>query len=213
MAHPSTVALRGVNEGTFARLARGRYNRTMWWRPMMMAVWLTLGWPAGSPAAEPVMLEVRTDPSGGVRAVATVVFPAPLPLVRELLTDYAHWPEFFEVPMRVAALTIDQGVATVDVRITHALLPVERRLVTESRALSDRELVSDLKGGDFRRYQRRWVLSPIDQGLHTKGEFELLVEIDSMVPDWVIAAATKRDLEAHFRIVREKCLARVMPEK
>ena len=28
-----------------------------------------------------------------------------------------------------------------------------------------------------------------------------------MVPDWMVAAAMRRDLEAHFRIVKEKALA------
>ena len=36
---------------------------------------------------------------------------------------------------------------------------------------------------------------------------ELLVEIDTIVPNWMIAAAMKRDLESHFRIIREKALA------
>ena len=44
-------------------------------------------------------------------------------------------------------------------------------------------------------------------GAHTKAEFELLVEIDTIVPDWMVAAAMKRDLASHFRIIREKALA------
>jgi predicted secreted Zn-dependent protease len=63
-----------------------------------------------------------------------------------------------------------------------------------------------LKGGDFKQYRRLWKLITVDGGAHTKAEFELVFEIDMMVPDWMIAAATRRDLEAHFRIMREKAL-------
>jgi hypothetical protein len=68
-------------------------------------------------------------------------------------------------------------------------------------------LLTELKGGDFKQYRRFWKLTPIDGGAHTTAEFELLVEIDTMVPDWIIAAAMRRDLDTHFRIIREKALA------
>jgi hypothetical protein len=70
-------------------------------------------------------------------------------------------------------------------------------------------LLTELKGGDFKQYRRLWKLNPVDGGAHTKAEFELLVEIDMMAPDWMVAMAMRRDLESHFRLVREKALAQV----
>jgi hypothetical protein len=64
-----------------------------------------------------------------------------------------------------------------------------------------------LKGGDFKQYRRLWKLIPVDGGAYTKAEFELLVEVDTIVPDWMVALAMRRDLESHFRIMREKALA------
>ena len=62
-------------------------------------------------------------------------------------------------------------------------------------------------GIDFKQYRRFWKLIPVDGGTHTKAEFELTVEVDTIVPDWMVAVAMKRDLESHFRIMREKALA------
>lgn len=178
-------------------------------RAVALIFCLVFGWSGWSHAAEPVMLEVRTEPTGGVKATATVLFPAPVPVVQAILTDYAHWPALFDVRMRIADLSVQDGVTRLDVRIVHALLPGERRLVTESRTLPNGELLSDLKGGDFTRYHRRWKLTSIEGGSQTSAEFELSVEIESVVPDWLVAVAMKRDLEAHFRIVKDKALAQV----
>lgn len=73
--------------------------------------------------------------------------------------------------------------------------------------------MTDLKAGDFKRYHRVWKLSPVGDGSETKAEFELIVEIDSIVPDWLVALAMRRELEAHFRIVKDKALARTRLEK
>ena len=181
----------------------------MLWRVMIIVGCLLLGWSGWSGAGEPVVLDVRTEPTGGVKATATIVLPAPVSVVQAILTDYPHWPELFEVQMRVVDVTIQNGVATTDIRIEHALLPGERRLVTESRLLPNGELVADLKGGDFKRYHRRWKLTAVDGGAQTRADFELVVEIESVIPDWLAAVATKRDLESHFRILKEKALARV----
>lgn len=151
-------------------------------------------------------LDVKTEPGGGVRATARVLFPASPPVVQSLLSDYQHWPDLFEVRMRVAELTIRDGVATVDLRIEHPLMPGERRLVTESRTLEQGGLVTDLTGGDFRRYHRVWKLAPAGEENQTRADFELVVEIESMVPDWLIAMAMRQELEAHFRIVKQKAL-------
>jgi hypothetical protein len=188
------------------------YNRAMLWRAMIVMGCLLLGWSGWSLADEPVMLDVRTDPSGGVRATASILFPAPVSMIQAILTDYAHWPELFEGRMRVADLKVQDGVATTDLRIEHALMPGERRLVTESRMLPDGELVTDLKGGDFTRYHRRWKLTSVNGGAQTRADFELVVEIDMRVPDWMVAVAMRRDLKSHFRIVKEKALAQVQQE-
>jgi len=53
-----------------------------------------------------------------------------------------------------------------------------------------------------------WKLSPAKEGRETSADFELRVAIDSIVPDWLVAMATRRELEAHFRIVKEKARTR-----
>jgi hypothetical protein len=179
----------------------------MLWRVMIVMGCLVLGWSGWSPAAEPVVLDVRTEPTGGVRSTATILFPVEPAIIERLLTDYAHWPELFDVRMRMAEIRVQEGKAFTDIRIEHALLPGERRLLSETRALPTGGLLTELKGGDFKQYRRFWKLIPIDGGAHTKAEFELLVEIDTIMPDWIVAAAMRRDLETHFQIVREKALA------
>ena len=192
-----------------AWFSMGLYNRPMLWRAMIVLGFLSLGWSGWCPAAEPEMLDVHTDPIGGVRATAIILFPAPVSVIQAILTDYTHWPELFEVRMRMAGVTIQNGVATTDLRIEHALMPGEHRLVTESRVLPNGELVADLKGGDFKRYYRRWKLTPANGGAQTRADFELIVQVDSVVPDWLVSIATRRDLESHFRIVKEKAVARL----
>lgn len=173
---------------------------------MIVMSCLVLGWPGWSRAAEPVVLDVRTEPTGGVRATATILFPVEPTIIERLLTDYAHWPELFDVRMRMAEIRVQEGKAFTDIRIEHTLLPGERRLLSETRALPTGGLLTELKGGDFKQYRRFWKLTPADGGAHTKAEFELLVEIDTIVPDWMVAVAMRRDLETHFRIIREKAL-------
>mgnify|MGYP001572354151 CR=1 FL=1 len=151
-------------------------------------------------------LEVKTESGGGIRATAHPLFPAKPEVIQALLADYAHWPDLFEVQMRVADLNIHDGVASIDLRIEHPLMPGEHRLVTESRTLLNGGLVTDLKGGDFKRYHRVWKLEPTGAGNQTRADFELVVEIESMVPDWLVAIAMRQELEAHFRIVKQKAL-------
>ena len=153
-------------------------------------------------------LEVKKEPGGGVRATARVLFPAKTDVIQRLLTDYPRWPELFEVRMRVAALSVYNGVARVDLRIEHALMPGERRLVTESRILPGGGLVTDLKDGDFKQYHRVWKLRPVGEGNQTSADFELLFELESLVPDWMVALAAQQELDAHFRIVKQKALER-----
>jgi hypothetical protein len=179
----------------------------MLWRVMIVVGCLVLGWSGWSHAGEPVVLDVRTEPTGGVKATATILFPVEPAIIRQLLTNYAHWPELFDVRMRMAEIREQDGKVFTDIRIDHALLPGERRLLSETRTLPTGGLLTELKGGDFKQYRRFWKLIPIDGGAHTRAEFELVVEIDMMVPDWIVAATMRRDLETHFRIVREKALA------
>ena len=153
-------------------------------------------------------LQVKTDPAGGVIATARVLFPAGPEIIHSVLTDFRRWPELFEVRMRLVDLQIRQDVVTTDLRIEHALLPGERRLVTESRVTANEGIVTDLIEGDFKRYHRVWKLSPANEGRETYADFELNVAIDSIVPDWLVALATRRELDAHFRIVKEKARAR-----
>ena len=190
-----------------ARFSTGLYTCAMLWRVMIVMGCLVLGWSGWSPAAEPIVLDVRTEPTGGVKATATIHFQVEPAIIRQLLTDYAHWPDLFDVRMRMAEIREQDGKVFTDIRIDHALLPGERRLLSETRILPTGELLTELKGGDFKQYRRFWKLIPIDGGAHTRAEFELVVEIDMMVPDWIVAAAMRRDLETHFRIVREKALA------
>jgi ribosome-associated toxin RatA of RatAB toxin-antitoxin module len=143
-----------------------------------------------------------------VIATARVLFPAGPEIIHSLLTDFRRWPELFEVRMRLVDLQVRQDVVTTDLRIEHALLPGERRLVTESRATANEGIVTDLVEGDFTRYHRVWKLSPANEGRETYADFELKVAIDSIVPDWLVALATRRELDAHFRIVKEKARAR-----
>lgn len=175
---------------------------------MLVVVLLSAtGWgTANSLAAETDKLEVATESGGGVRATAQVLFPAEPAVIHALLADYPRWPDLFEVRMRVAESTIRDGVATVDLRILHPLMPGERRLITESRSLEQGGLVTDLKGGDFKRYHRVWKLHPAGEGNQTRADFELVVEIKSMVPDWLVAIVMRQELEAHFRIVKQKAL-------
>ena len=179
----------------------------MLWRVMIVVGCLVLGWPGWSHADEPVVLGVRTEPTGGVKATATILFPVEPAIIRQLLTDYAHWPELFDVRMRMAEIREQDGKVFTDIRIDHALLPGERRLLSETRALPTGGLLTELKGGDFKQYRRFWKLVSVDGGAQTRAEFELVVEIDMMVPDWIVAAAMRRDLDTHFRIIREKALA------
>jgi len=169
--------------------------------------------PLVAATTESEALDVKPESGGGVHAVAHMIFPAKPAIIQSMLTDYKHWPELFEVRMRMADLKFQNGVTMTDVRIEHALLPGERRLVTESHTLPDGGLVTDLIGGDFKKYHRVWRLSPRNGGAETSADFELVVAIDSIVPDWLVALATRRELEAHFRIVKEKALARSMSEK
>lgn len=134
-------------------------------------------------------------------------------MVHSLLTDYRKWPQLFEVRMRLAGVQERQGKVTTDLYIEHALMPGKRRLVCESEPLPGGGLVTELKGGDFRRYHRIWKLASMNGGAQTRADFDLVVEVETIVPDWVVAMAMRQELEAHFRIVREQALERMKEER
>ena len=165
---------------------------------------------SGSPIRS---LSVASDPGGGVRATASLLFPAPPDLVQSLLTDYRKWPELFEVRMRLAGVQERQGKVVTDLYIEHTLMPGERRLVCESAPLAGGGLVTDLMSGDFKRYHRVWKLTSANGGAQTQADFELVVEVETIVPDWVVAMAMRRELEAHFRIVKDRALERMRKDK
>jgi hypothetical protein len=154
-------------------------------------------------------LVVQPDPAGGVRATATLLFPGGPTVLQSILSDYRKWPELFETQMRLAHLEERDGLVLTDLYISHALLPGEHRLLCASHTLPGGGLVTDLKGGDFKRYHRMWKLQPAGDGNQTRAEFELLVEVNTIVPDWLVAVAMERELNAHFRIVRQKALDRL----
>ena len=186
----------------------GRYNRTMLQRLASCVAVICVLSPIWCWAGDTVLLEVKPQSTGGVKATATVLFPVEPGIIQQLLTDYAHWPELFDVRMRIAELREQNGSIYTDIRIDHSLLPGERRLICESRSLSGGGLLTELRGGDFKQYRRMWTLTSAEGGTHTKAEFELLVEIETIVPDWVTAVAMRQELETHFRIIKEKALAR-----
>lgn len=210
MVHPSTELIAWVNCDSSSRgLGWGRYNSAMLKRlASCLAVMFMLS-PIWCWAGDFVPLQVKVQATGGVKATATVLFPVEPWMIQQLLTNYAHWPELFDVRMRMAEIREQDGSVLTDIRLNHALLSGERRLLCESRSLPGGGLLTELKGGDFKQYRRVWTLTPTESGSQTKAEFELLVEIETFVPDWVIAVAMRQELETHFRIVREKALAQV----
>ncbi|MBS0170275.1 MAG: hypothetical protein JSR62_07950 [Nitrospira sp.] len=158
-------------------------------------------------------LVVQAEPNGGVRATATLLFPGNPSVLHSILTEYRKWPELFETKMRMAQVEEREGHVLTDLFISHPLLPGEQRLICESQVLPGGGLVTDLKGGDFKQYHRAWKLEPAGDGSQTRAEFELLVEPKTMIPDWLIAVAMERELNVHFRLVRQRALDRVTKEK
>jgi hypothetical protein len=156
---------------------------------------------------------VQPDPDGGVRATATLLFPGGPAVLQSILSEYRKWPELFETRMRVAQVEEQDGRVLTDIYISHALLPGEQRLLCESQALPGGGLITHLKGGDFTRYHREWRLQPAGDGTQTRAEFDLLVEVKTLVPDWLVAVAMERELNTHFRLVRERALDRITKER
>ena len=158
-------------------------------------------------------LVVQAEPTGGVRATATLLFPGNPAVLHSILTEYHKWPELFETKMRVAQVEEREGHVLTDVFISHPLLPGEQRLICDSQVLPGGGLVTDLKGGDFKQYHRAWKLEAAGDGTQTRADFELLVEPKTLIPDWLIAVAMERELNVHFHLVRQRALDRVTKER
>lgn len=152
------------------------------------------------------LLAVRPDPSGGLRATATLRFSAPPAVLQRVLTDYDRWPELFGTPMRLASVERQGARVVTDLYVTHPLLPGERRLLSESLELPGGGVTTRLLGGDFKRYARTWKLSADGDGRRTLAEFDLLVEVDTWAPDWLLAVWLRRELDTHFRLLRARAM-------
>jgi hypothetical protein len=159
-------------------------------------------------AGEAETLEVQPDPNGGLHATATLHLPVPPAVVQQVLTDYERWGSLFGVPMRLLRVERLPDRVVTDVYLSHPILPGESRLLCESRELPGGGLVTTLIEGDFKRYQRKWILSQDEDGTSTKAQFDLVVEVETWAPDWLIALELKRQLTKHFGILRETVAAR-----
>jgi hypothetical protein len=158
-------------------------------------------------------IEVASEPGGGVRATARLHFDVPPSVIQQVLTDSENWPKLFGTPTRLASVDRRADRVVTDVYIRHPILPGERRLLCETRVLPEGGLVTSLIEGDFIRYLRTWRLSEAGAGTGeghgaTEAQFELVVEVKTLAPDWLVSIELKRQLEKHFRIVRETAAAR-----
>ncbi|MEK6525924.1 MAG: SRPBCC family protein [Nitrospirota bacterium] len=186
----------------------------MKFRPSAGLLIFSAAFGAAEPAAwsiqdTPSVLEVRTEPSGGVYATATLHLPVSPSVVQQVLTDYENWPTLFGVTMRLAHLEQQGERVVTDLYIKHTLLPGERRLLCENQELPGGGLATTLVAGDFKQYSRTWKVVPEGDGMRTRAELELRVDVDTWAPDWLVAVELRRQLEKHFRILRERGEARV----
>ncbi|TAJ09344.1 MAG: hypothetical protein EPO61_06540 [Nitrospirae bacterium] len=159
-------------------------------------------------AQDQMTLTVTGDPAGGLRATASLRLPVPPSVVQQVLTDYENWPHLFGVTMRMARLDRRSDRVITELYIRHPILPGESRLMCDNRVPPGGGLVTTFLEGDFKRYERTWTLGPDGSAAATKAEFTLLVEVKTLAPDWLVALELKRQLEKHFRILRETALAR-----
>ncbi|MDN5943255.1 MAG: hypothetical protein L0H94_15355, partial [Nitrospira sp.] len=96
------------------------YTGAMLWRVMTVVCGFVLGVTGLSYAADPVVLDVRTESTGGVRATATILFPVEPAIIQRMLIDYAHWPDLFDMRMKMAEIREQDGKVFTDIRIDHA---------------------------------------------------------------------------------------------
>lgn len=151
---------------------------------------------------------VTVDPAGGFRVTASLRLPVPPSVVQQVLTDYENWAHLFGVTMRIARLDRRPDKVITEVYIRHPILPGERRLMCENRVPPGGGLVTTFLEGDFKRYERTWKLGPDGSDAATKADFNLVLDVETLAPDWLVALELKRQLERHFRILRETALER-----
>lgn len=194
-------------------LNRERRTKPIGTLPFLLAaalVAVTFGMPVGAENPPDTVLDILDDPAGGKKAVATLRIAAPPDAVRAVLSDYERWPDLFDGRFRMAKLERLDGRVVTDLLITRWPLPGEMRLLCETRELPDGDILTSLIAGNFKRYKRHWRFIAETNGgaVRTRAEMDMLVDIDSWVPDWLFATMLRRDLEAHFRILRARAIAR-----
>jgi hypothetical protein len=160
-------------------------------------------------------LEIVTQPSGGFHATATLYIAAPPSAVRAVLTEYEAWPALFNGRFRIIQLQRRVDRVVTDLMIRRSPLPGELRLLCESREMPDGSLITTLLAGDFKRYVRRWTFHADAEGRATPGGrvgtravMDLSLELQTILPDWIVVYNMRRELLDHFRILREKALAK-----
>ncbi len=187
-----------------------RRFRGVGWLGLGLGVWLAVG--AQVPAhgqelyAPGAKLETQTDPGGGVRAHAVVLLPANRLVVQRVLTDFARWPELFETKMRMAKVDGRDDHVVTELFIAHPILPSESRLLSDNRLHPDGMLTTTFLEGDFKRYARTWRLTETSAS-ETRAEFDLVMEAKTLVPDWVVAILLKKELDTHFKLLRERIVS------
>jgi ribosome-associated toxin RatA of RatAB toxin-antitoxin module len=175
----------------------------------VVSLLLVVGSAASASVEPPPPVDVRPEPSGGLRATATVRLPVSPSMVQQVLTDYERWPSLFSVSMRVASVERRADRVLVDLYITHPFLFfLENRLYSESRELPQGGLVTSLVDGDFKQYRRVWKLTPDGNPPGTRAEFDLLVEADTWAPDWLVAYELRHQLKKHFSLLQRTVLER-----
>ncbi len=170
--------------------------------PLMAALMLCPEVSLGKGTRESVEVTVEAD--GGFRARGAFQIAAGPPVVQAILTDYEKWPELFETNLRIATVDREGDRVVVELFIQHLLLFREQRLRCENWELPGGGLRTTRLEGDFRRYDRTWKIRSEENGVQTRAEFELLIEVDTWAPDWLVAWSLRKELETHFRRVKEK---------
>jgi hypothetical protein len=165
--------------------------------------------------AEAPLLDIAPDPSGGFQATGILHIPAPPQVVRAVLTDYDTWPALFNGRFRIVRLQREADRVVTDLMIKRSPFPGELRLLCETRATPDGGLLTTRVDGDFKRYVRRWRFESQSAGpamtpvaVDTRAVMELSFELETVVPDWIVAYNLRRELLDHFRILREKALVK-----
>lgn len=163
--------------------------------------------PAQAEKAGEPELKIWSDPAGGVRVMASLRIPAAPQVVQAVLTDYESWPALFSNSMRLAHLERTNGRIVTDLYIKRPLLAGEIRLLCETQELPDGGWTR-LVAGDFKQYLRTWKVRSEGESEVTRVDFEMLVEPNTWLPDWVIKLSLRHEMENHFQILRTLAVER-----